>query len=104
MNHDRQLQHASSVYLTENVVYWRLLYRSILIFIGLYVMAYIFADLIRLHVPSFEPVNLATLILALVASSELGLRRKIYCNHRWNLMVWLSSFILAVSSLTLFLR
>ena len=103
MNHPRQLQHASSVYLTENLVYWRLLYRSILIFVGLYAVAYIFADLITLYIPAFDPINLATSVLALVVSSELGLRRKIYCNSRWNLMVLLSGFILAASSLMLFI-
>lgn len=103
MNHPRQLQHAPSVYLTENIVYWRLLSRSILIFMGLYAVAYVFADLITLYIPSFDPIKLATLVLALVVSSELGLRRKIYCNSRWNLMVLFSGFILAASSLTLFI-
>lgn len=103
MTYPSQLQSAYYTHVTENVAYWRLLYRSVLIFIGLYALTYSLSGLISLYIPIFDPVNFSTLLLALMVMSELGLSASVYRNSRWNLMILLSGIILATSSLTMFM-
>ncbi|RYY80454.1 MAG: hypothetical protein EOO69_01950 [Moraxellaceae bacterium] len=102
MNHHRYLHEQALCRELNNIVYWRLLYRTTLMCLAVFTIVGLLMQDFLEQTNYLKIMDITSLIVGPLLMAELIVRWDKYSNKSWNSMLLLASFIIVLSALHIF--